>query len=509
VVLSRALLHAAGAYRVSHATLRGRAVATNTPPNGAFRGFGAPQSIFAIERHIDRIARVLDLDPVEVRRRNLLRTGDTLPFGQILRDPAGASLVLERALELSGYERKRRDGRGRRQTGASASSEAKGGNGQEQAGPDNARQPDSRRSGGAPQDPVEPGVAAPGPDLLPGIGVSLYLHGGGFTGSGEEKMAARVKVRFDPAGFLEILVSSTDMGQGASTTLSQIAAEALGLPLDRVRHPAPDTSRVPDSGPTVASRTIMIVGRIVVDACRDLLARVSRALARRHNVPEESVTERDGNLLVPGSPPQALLEAARWYTREIGPLEGEASFVPTPGVPWDEEAYRGDAYKAYSWGADVIEVEVDPATLQVRPLRATVVVEIGRAINPVVAAGQVEGGTLQGIGYGSMEEILLEGGRYLNDRMATYIIPTALDTPDFRVEIAEAPYPHGPFGAKGLGELPADGAAPALAAAIADATGLFPEEIPITPEKLLRMQEEALSGQAEERSDDPGGESGA
>jgi CO/xanthine dehydrogenase Mo-binding subunit len=248
------------------------------------------------------------------------------------------------------------------------------------------------------------------------------------------------------------------MGQGASTTLSMIAATALGLPLERVRQAVPDTDRVPDSGPTVASRTTMVVGKIVVDACEDLRRKLK---------------------------PGPLLEEADRYRREHGELVGEGVYQPTPNLQWDEQVYRGDAYKAYSWACDVIEVEVDLDTMEVRPLKATVVVEIGRAIHPVMAVGQVEGGTLQALGYGYLEEMKQKEGRFLNDRMATYIIPTILDAPEMVVAIEELPYDRGPYGAKGLGELPCDGGAPALLAAIEHATGIALHRIPATPERLF------------------------
>jgi CO/xanthine dehydrogenase Mo-binding subunit len=425
VVLSRGILHAAGAYRVPAVSIRGRAVATNTPPNGAFRGFGVPQTMFAIERQIDRIAAALGLDPLEVRRKNLLRTGDVLPFGQVLEEDVGAEAVLERVVEMSGYEAWRRG-----QGGASP--------------------------------------AGPGRRVRRGLGLSLFLHGSGFTGAGEERIAGRAHVRFVPGpagaggGRYEVLVSSTEMGQGAATVLCQIAAETLGVPLDRVSMPLPDTSVVPDSGPTVASRTTMIVGRILVDACRDLMSKL----------------------------------AAAGTTGDLGPVTGEAIYQPTPGLAWDETAYRGDAYKAYAWGADVVEVEVDEDTLEASPVRAWAVAEIGRAVNPVLAAGQIEGGTLQGLGWACLEEIKTIGGHFQNDRMATYIVPTALDSPPIAVEILELPHPRGPLGAKGLGELPMDGAAPAFAAAVTDATGLFPCELPITPERLLALQEHGSTGPA-------------
>jgi len=420
VVLSRAILHAAGPYRLPSARIHGRVVMTHTPPSGAFRGFGAPQVQFAAERHMDRIARELEMSPLDIRRRNLLRDGDQLPFGQRLPEGgSGAAAVLEHAVRHAQYVERR-----------AACAQA------------NQRDPHRRR----------------------GIGLSLYFHGGGFTGAGEERIAAKVGVRFAPEGVVEILTSNVEMGQGASTVLCMIAGQALGIDPVHVRHVMPDTSVVPDSGPTVASRTTMIVGKILVAACRRMAAQL---------------------------PSGRFMETARRWVAAGKELAGEAEYTPPEGQHWDEENYQGDAYKAYSWGADVVEIEIDPATMEVRPRHAYAVVEIGRAIHPVLVAGQVEGGTLQSLGYGYLEELKVRDGRFLNDRMATYIVATAMDAPVFEVGIEELPFPGGPYGAKGVGELPFNGGAPALVAAIDQATGQFVTRIPATPERLLRTEADA------------------
>lgn len=441
VVLSRAILHAAGPYRVPNVRIRGRALATNTSPSGAFRGFGAPQTQFAAERQMDRIARELELDPADQRRRNLLCDGDRLPFGQLLEKDVAANLVFERALELAGYEERRG------QTGIEIDGRDQGGN---------------RAS------------------VYRGVGAALFFHGGGFTGAGEERISGRARVVYTQAegAAIEIQVSNVEMGQGAATVLPMIVAQALGIPLTGVRYAEPDTARVPDSGPTVASRTTMVVGRILISACRDLVANIKAHLAQSRGIPVEEIEDDFASL-------GGLLACAGEMHAARRPVQGEAIYESPPGLHWDEKTYRGDAYKAYSWGANVLEVEVDAATLEIHPLKMTVVVEIGRAINAVLATGQVEGGALQALGWGSLEEMTMEAGRFLNDRLTTYLIPTTLDSPQFEVEIAELPWEHGPFGAKGLGELPMNGGAPALAAAVENATGIVMDEIPITPEKLL------------------------
>ncbi len=467
VVLSRGILHAGGAYRIPNIRIRGRAVATNTPPNGAFRGFGAPQSLFAIERQIDRIAAELRLDPLAVRRKNLLRNGDCLPCGQRLEKGVAAAEVLERAVLLSGCA-------------------------------------DPARRAPADPSPARPAAAGeragPRPRWRRGVGLALGLHGGGFTGAGEERIRGEARVRLSREGRLDLLVSNVEMGQGASTVLCMIAAQTLGFDPADVHHPLPDTSVVPDSGPTVASRTTMIVGGILIDACRDLVRVVCDRVAEFEGVARAEVSADAAGVTVRGVRLGTFAEVARRLAASAGALTGSAAYRSPPGVPWDEERYRGDAYKAYSWIANVVELRVDVDTCEVRPERVTSVVEIGRAIHPVLAVGQVEGGVLQALAWGYLEEIKLDRqghpGRYRNDRMTTYIIPTSLDAPEMRVEILELPYERGPFGAKGLGELPMDVGAAALAGAIDQATNTFHRRIPITPERIFQLRDKAAGGNA-------------
>jgi CO/xanthine dehydrogenase Mo-binding subunit len=400
VVLSRGCLHATGPYRCDNVRVHGRVVMTNTPPSGAFRGFGAPQTVFAAEVQMDRVAEALSLDPARLRERNALRPGDTMATGQVLGGDASALAVLREAVKRSDFQRKRRAWRG------------------------------SNR----------------------GIGLSLFFHGAGFTGSGEVMLASKATLELTERG-ARILVGSTEMGQGARTTLAQIVSEALGLPIDRVEVAEPDTSRVPDSGPTVASRTCMVVGGLLKGCAEEMKGRLG------------------------GLSPAA-------YLRRHGPLRVTRQYEPPPGIIWDDATYRGDAYATYGWGCDVAEVELDPVTYEVRPTRVTAVVEIGRAVNPLMVAGQVEGGTAQGLGYALLEEVVMREGRMANAQLTNYMVPTTLDTPPIDVTILESPYRYGPFGAKGVGEMPMSGPGPAVANA-ARHLGLDVRSLPITPEKVL------------------------
>jgi CO/xanthine dehydrogenase Mo-binding subunit len=411
VVLSRAILHATGPYRVPHVRVRGRVLRTHTAPNGAFRGFGVPQTAFAVERQMDRVANRVGLDPFEIRVRNVVEPGDRLPTGQVLDATTSARACLERAASRTRFQERWR---------ANA-----------------------------------------------GVGMSLYFHGCGFTGSGELKMKSPVTARLLEDGRIEILTAMTDMGQGCVIVFPQIAATAAGVGLDDVTFAPPDTSLVPDSGPTVASRTTMIVGGAIDKAVRELRRRVVGEVAE---AVASGVKFRD---------------LARDYFKAHGPVEITVRHEPPDWQTFDDTTYQGAAYPTYAWGCDVVEVTVDPDTFDVRPRSAFAVCEVGKAIHPVLCKGQIEGGTLQSIGYATMEEIKVEKGRYLNDRLATYLIPTIKDSPRIDVELLERGFEGGPFGAKGIGELPMDGAAPAVVGAIENATGIVVDEIPATPERIL------------------------
>jgi len=420
VVLSRAILHLCGPYRCLNQHLKGVAVATHTPPNGAFRGFGAPQAMFAVERHMDRIARTIGMDPVEFRRINLIRDGDTSPTGQVLVD-TGAEIVLNDALEAAEAEPQRQ--------------------------------------------PIHPGGGVG--NYARGRGVALVLHGCGFTGNGEARIKGKVAMEVD-GQMVKILTASTDIGQGVETTFPQIAAAELGINVDRVANTPHDTAIVPDSGPTVASRTCMVVGGVVKKAAEQL---------REALQAETGLQSTDFDTLI----------AARTNTI---PLRVMAEYEDDGSMDWDDATYTGDAYPTYGWNCSVVDLDVDLDTGEVLYRRYIGSTDVGKAINPVIVAGQLEGGSLQGLGYATAEEVVLDDvGRMRNDRLTNYIIPTALDAPEMVTRIIEIPYANGPFGAKGVGEIPHDGPAPAVAQAIEKATGIVLDILPMTPERVIAALE--------------------
>lgn len=400
VVLSRGTIHAAGPYFCPNVRVRSRAVATNYPPHGAFRGFGAPQSIFALERHMDRVAAAVALSPEEFRRRNFIQQGQTTATGQVINEPVDMNGLMERAFAATDYYAKRER------------------------------------------------FAAQDPAALrrKGIGFATFMHGAGFTGSGEDYLKSVVGIEATAEGRFRILVASTEIGQGTNTILCQIAADTLGVDYDSIEMAKPDTASVPNSGPTVASRTCMIVGKLVESAAIGLKQMMAASAER--------------------------------------PVRAFSQYTAPPGIRWDDEKYQGDAYGAYGWAVYVAEVTVDLLTWETRVDDFVAVQEVGKVINPVLAAGQIEGGVAQGIGYALYENVVWKDGRMANNQMTNYIMPTAADVPPIRVYFAETPYAYGPSGAKGIGELPMDGPAPAILNAVEHATGLRVDHAPLTPELL-------------------------
>jgi CO/xanthine dehydrogenase Mo-binding subunit len=421
VVLSRGTIHAPGPYFCANVRVRGRAVATSVPPHGAFRGFGAPQSLFALERHMDRVAAAIDLAPEDLRRRNFIQTGQTSAVGQVMHDPIEMPALLDRALALSEYHAKR----------------------------------------------ARFDASNVGSSLKKGIGFAAFMHGAGFTGSGEEHLASVVTLEATAQGRVRVLTSCTEIGQGTNTVFSQIAADALRIDIAAIEIAQPDTAAVPNSGPTVASRTCMVVGKLVESAAVSLRTTLEGALG--------------GIVDFPG--------ACREYVQRFGPLRASAQYHAPAGARWDDERYEGDAYGTYAWAVYVAEVTLDMATCEVRVDDFVALQEVGRVINPVLATGQIEGGVAQGIGWTLFEQVVWRDGRMANAQMTNYIMPTSVDLPPIRVFFEERPYVHGPGGAKGIGELPMDGAAPAIANAVSHAAGVSITHIPITPESLMALME--------------------
>lgn len=404
VVLQRAMIASSGAYSFDNMMVTGDVYRTNTVPTGAFRGFGAPQIIFAIEMFMHHIARDLAIDPLQLRKKYLAKQGDKTSTNGHFRDPIIMEQMIEKALDMSDYNKKISIYNG------------------ENVSPDK--------------------------NVYRGIGMSWFLHGCGFTGSGEQDhIKALVRLRKEKDNSVTLLIASVDMGQGIQTTMKKLVASILDIPIERVHFNNPDTDEVPDSGPTVASRTIMIVGGLVAEAAKELK--------------EEWIDQEE------------ILVEKRYQQPDF--------------VSWDEENFYGDAYPAYSWGVNVVEVEVCPITYEVNLKGAWSVYDIGKAIDERIIIGQADGGLLQGIGYGMLEVMEHKEGRIQQRTVTDYMIPTALDSVDMQTIIMDNPYPLGPYGAKGAGELTLVGGAPAVALAIENAIQKKVTKIPVTPEYMMEL----------------------
>lgn len=421
VVLSRGTIHSGGPYYWPNVTIRSKAVATNTPPHGAFRGFGAPQTLFAMERHMDRMAEIVGVSPIEIRKRNFLLPGMTTATEQVIREGIDLRGMLDRAVELSKCSEKKKEFAHQNTTS----------------------------------------------NVKKGVGIAAFLHGAGFTGSGERYLSSVVGVEALADGSVRILVSSAEFGQGTNTVLCQIAAQTLGLPYEFVTIAQPDTSTVPNSGPTVASRTAMIVGNLVRSAALGLKETllISGSLAEVYT-------------------PADFRNACREHAAKYGTIKSYSRYEAPPGIFWDDQKYRGEAYAAFAWAVYVAEVSVDLTTYAVSVDDFVALQEIGKVLHPLLAEGQIVGGVAQAIGFTLYEKVVWKDGRMINNQMTNYIMPTSVDLPAIRVFFEELGNVHGAYGAKGIGELPMDGPAPAIVNAIGDALGVAFDSIPLLPEDI-------------------------
>jgi CO/xanthine dehydrogenase Mo-binding subunit len=405
-VLASTVLHSTGPYEVPNVWIDARAAYTNNPPGGAFRGFGVPQAAIGAELQIGRIAEELGIDPVEIRRRNLL-TADAQTHTQAPVPPGLSALeTLEAAAQAAGW---RDEGQGWERP--------------------------------APRQASTPGK-------LHGLGFASGWKNVGFTLGDDEKASAVIELH----GSVQIekalvRLLAAEVGQGIATTVRQMAAQALKLPLEKIELVPADTAEGPSAGSVSASRMVFMAGNVVIGAA------------------------------------DAALKA--WHQEER-PAVGDFTYRSPRTEPLDPVTGKGYGAFANAYLAQVAEVEVDPTTGEVKVLCLYSAHDVGKAINPQVVVGQIHGGAVQGLGYAMMENFLTAEGEVQTQGLSTYLIPTVLDVPD-RLEplVIEKPQPIGPFGATGVGEMPLLAVAPAILAAVHNATGVWFSKIPLTPERVL------------------------
>ena len=422
-------------FRCENFDIRGYAVYTNNPVAGAFRGYGAVQSLFALNCQMDGIARTLGIDPVDFMLQNVVGEGDLVSAGHRLHANALEACLRRGAEEIGWYERHLRPR----------------------------------------QDPS--GI------VKRGWGVGVEMHSSGASPFIKEQSNAILKMNED--GTVHLLTGVADLGTGALTVMAQIAAETLGIPYASVRVTAGDTDVTPFDIGAYASRTTFVGGGAVAKAAADLRTQLLALAAEKLGASADALEVRDGVVFVSRDPGRAL------PVRDV--VKGEG------GVPGRSLMSRatGEPDVAHSFAAHFAEVDVDTETGQVKVIRVVAVHEVGKAINPMGVEGQIEGGLQQGIGHTLTEDLIVDPktGRTLNANLVDYKMLTSLDMPATKVVILElAPDPGGPFGAKGVAEDPLLAIGPAIANAVADAIGVRIREYPITPEKVLR----ALRAQQEQ-----------
>jgi CO/xanthine dehydrogenase Mo-binding subunit len=437
-VLGYSLLMARGPYRIPHTRCAGRLVYTNKMRFGAFRGFGNPQVSFAGETQIDEIAARLGIDPLEIRLKNALR-GDEPWFGGTPVASNGLVECCERARSASAWDTR------------------------------------SQR------------VAATGKRR--GLGVACTAHISGLLASG-----AIVRVMEDASIVLN--TGTTDIGQGSDTVLMQMCADTLKIPLDRIRLASPDTDGSPFSWGTTASRTTYTTGRAVVKATDEVVAQLKRHASEMLEVSVDDLELRAGGRVAAVGSPASAKEVSfheislRAHWRSGGPIVGTHTWVfDRPTVDPKRAIARGLPFPqigVFSFGCTIVDVEVDEVTGKPVVREAWSAMDVGKAINPASVEVQIEGGFVQGMGYALSEEMVWHDFALANPTLMDYKVPTVLDAPhDIHSIIVESPEPDGPYGAKGVGEITLNAVAPAIANAVADATGVRIRRLPLSPERVL------------------------
>ena len=467
-------------YRCPNLRYEARAVYTNLAVAGAFRGYGCPQGFFALESHVDEVAAALGEDPLELRRRNHVREGDDQPIAEVLGEGKEGfkqiirSCGLPQAIQLGAAaigwaDKRRRYGAvdGARTIDLAAYQASAGG--RDDAADSHGRdaEPDSLRRGGGGSGGRD--GAAPS-SIRHGVGMAIVMQASGIPGV--DMGAASLKMNEDAS--FNLLVGATDIGTGADTMFCQLAAEALGVPIEKIIPYSSDTDMTPFDPGAYASSTTYISGRAVEKAARAVRAQIAEVGARMlEEKPDDvvlhgqKVCAKDGRFV---TYEQVCLSSL--YQKDQFQIMATASHMSYESPP--------------PFAAVFVEVEVDVETGLVRVLKVVEAVDCGQVVNPQMAEGQIEGAAIQSVGYALYERMPFDsGGRMQFRSFRDYTIATAIDVPEIVSILVPTHEPTGPFGAKAIAEIPINGPAPAIANAVFHATGLRLREIPLTPDRVL------------------------
>ena len=443
IVIANASYFAAGAYAVDNVRIDGYAVYTNNPPNGAMRGFGAVQSCYAVESNMDRVARALGIDPVQLRLDNALETGTVLPTGQTVEGPAPVRELLELLRSTPLPERTDLDGHDLR-----------------------------AMPGGV-------GNVTHGEGIRRGVGFAVGMKAIGFSGGVDDTSTAQVVVSaLGDQPVAEVRSAASECGQGLVTVLAQIVRSELGI--DQVVVAQADTSMA-DAGSSSASRQTWMTGGAVLGACEKLRGEVLKAASAGLGKASESLVLRDGWIEHVDTQ-----ERLKPLAELLADRDFEATFEyhhrRTESI--DPESGQGDAHIGFAFAAHRAVVEVDVERGLVRVVELLTAQDVGKAMNPLAVAGQIEGGCAQGLGLALMEEIQILDGHVKNPSFTDYLIPTILDMPPVRIHLLELPHPDSPYGLNGVGEPPSLSSTPAIMNAVRDATGLDLPRVPLRPDDV-------------------------
>ena len=441
-VMTRATTHSTGPYNIPHVQADCFAMYTNNPPGGAFRGFGVTQSCFAIESLMDELAHTLEIDPIELRRRNALQVGHHTNTGQLLTESVGLLDCIDQV-------------------------------------------EDEIRRVSQSDNPFLPQRVPGHPNLRRAWGFAAAFKNTGLGGGAPDKSSAEVELY--PDGSAQVRTSSADMGQGLMTVLQLIAAEELFLPPDKVHVLLSDTGLTPDGGPTTASRQTYVTGNAVRHAAKIVLQAVRSTLAERFDMPPAAIEFIEGLAQVDGKQIElgetiAIMKAAGQEPKALYEYWAPATQPLGSG---------GDMHFAYSFAVQAAEAEVDLDTGVVQILRVIAANDVGRVINPLGLRGQIEGGVMMGLGNALTEEFIVEDGYVVTDRMARYRIPSIVQTPEIIPIVVEHPTSEGPYGAKGVGEISSIPTTPAITNAIRNACGVRVHTLPVDQDWLALALAEA------------------
>lgn len=440
VVSYRAAVQALGPYSIPHVKVDSKSYYTNLPPNGAFRGFGSPQAAFGHERMMDIIAAKLNMDPLELRLNNIIRSGEETPTGQHLEVSTGAEETLRKAATASNWKEFR---------------------------------------------------LKPSKDdrYLKGLGISTVHYGNCLGAAGWHMDGAGAKIQLQQDGSVSVSFGLVEMGQGAITVVVQMVAEALGIDPERVTVLPTSTNQVPDSGPSVASRNVVMTGNAIRDAAGKLLPILTEAAGELLECPADQIRITGDQVLdVHSDRSLGFTELADYLFRSNRPKDA-LGWWHVRELEFDSKRGNGEAYFTYSFATHVAEVHVDRLTGLVYVDRIWAAHDVGRVINPAGVEGQVEGGTAQGIGWALTEKFHYRDGKVVTNNLSTYLLPTVLDVASVETDLVEEPEPEGPWGAKGIGEPAIIPTAAAIANAVSNAVGAQIKELPLTPENVLDLIE--------------------